>query len=68
MDIHETKPTAGSTGEVRSRCLVDGCPCQDPRIVSHRRARFFAHLAEAQGETARRVIRVEPGWELPHTA
>ena len=49
-------------------CLVAGCTCKDARIVSSRRARFFADLARAHGETAMRVIRPEPGWTLPTTA
>jgi len=54
-------PTAhGSKG-----CLVDGCPCKDARIVSTRRARFFARIAIQRGETAQRVIAPEPGWQLP---
>jgi hypothetical protein len=51
----------------RSRCLIEGCPCRDPRIVSMRRARFYAHLAQVTGETGLRVIHPEPGWELPHS-
>lgn len=46
-------------------CLVAGCPCKDPRIVSTRRARFFAAVARFRGETADRVVRPEPGWTLP---
>jgi len=46
-------------------CLVAGCPCKDPRIVSHRRAAFFAALAERQGETADRLIAPDPAWRLP---
>lgn len=65
MDTNETTTRSGPEREPRSACLVAGCPCRDARIVSHRRARFFAHLAESHGETARRVIRPEPGWELP---
>lgn len=65
MDIHETTTRTGPGGEARSGCLVAGCPCRDPRILSHRRARFHAHLARLNGETARRVIRPEPGWEVP---
>jgi len=49
-------------------CLLSGCTCKDARIVSSRRARFFADLAKAQGETALRVIRPEPGWTLPTSA
>jgi hypothetical protein len=67
MDTNESTTRIGQEREARSRCLVDGCPCQDARIVSHRRARFFAHLAETNGETASRLIRPEPGWELPRT-
>ena len=26
-------------------CLIDGCTCKDARIVSHRRAAFFAAVA-----------------------
>jgi len=49
----------------RTGCLVEGCPCKDPLILSHRRARFYVQLAPINGETSRRVIRPEPGWELP---
>lgn len=65
MDTNETTTTTGQGRETRSGCLVAGCPCRDARIVSHRRARFFAHLAVVNGETAKRVIRPEPGWEIP---
>ena len=68
MDANETTMSTGPGREARSGCLVEGCPCRDARIVSHRRARFFAHLAEVNGETAQRVIRPQPGWELPRTA
>ena len=68
MDIDEVTRKPRSDHVIRSGCLAEGCPCQDARIVSHRRARFFAHLAEAHGETAKRVVRPEPGWELPHSA
>jgi len=46
-------------------CLVDGCTCKDARIVSHRRAAFFAAIARRTGETADRVIAPEPAWRLP---
>ena len=46
-------------------CLVDGCPCRDARIVSHRRAAFFAFLARHAGETADRVILPDPEWIIP---
>ena len=68
MDANEANMSTAPEREVRSGCLVEGCACRDARIVSPRRARFFAHLAEVNGETAQRVIRPERGWELPRTA
>lgn len=50
-----------STGS-RLGCLVDGCPCKDARIVSRRRAAFFAAVARHAGETADRVIAPDPDW------
>ena len=46
-------------------CLVAGCPCKDPRIVSHHRAAFFAAVARAHGETANRTVAAEAGWQIP---
>ncbi|HEX5824678.1 MAG TPA: hypothetical protein VFY18_09500 [Candidatus Limnocylindrales bacterium] len=46
-------------------CLVAGCPCKDARILSHRRAAFFAAFARRSGETADRIIAVDPAWQLP---
>jgi hypothetical protein len=46
-------------------CLVAGCTCKDARIVSIRRAAFFAAVARQTGETADRVIASEPSWRLP---
>lgn len=46
-------------------CLVAGCPCKDPRIVSHRRVAFFAAIARERGETADRTIDPDPEWRLP---
>jgi hypothetical protein len=46
-------------------CLVGGCTCKDARIVSIRRAAFFAAVARQTGETADRVIASEPSWRLP---
>jgi hypothetical protein len=55
-----------STSESRrGRCLAEGCPCRDARILLRRRATFFADLAARRGETANRVIAPEPGWILP---
>jgi len=67
MDINEIRTKPGAGHESRSGCLADGCPCKDARIVSRRRARFFAHLAETHGETANRVLLPEPDWELPRS-
>lgn len=49
----------------RGACLVSGCPCKDSRIVSSRRAGFFAALARRSGQTADRVIDGEPEWRIP---
>ena len=48
-------------------CLVDGCTCKDARIVSHRRAAFFAAVARQTGQTADRNIAVDPDWRIPTT-
>ena len=58
----------GTASRAPVGCLVAGCTCKDARIVSSRRARFFADLARAKGETAKRVIRPEPGWTIPTSA
>jgi hypothetical protein len=59
--------TTTSTETVPSRraCLVDGCSCKDARIISHRRVAYFASQAIANGETANRIVAVEPDWRLP---
>ena len=67
MDTDETRNATHGAASA-PRCLVEGCQCRDPRIVSQRRARFFAHMAAMNGETARRMIRPEPGWQLPRPA
>jgi hypothetical protein len=46
-------------------CLVAGCTCKDARIVSFRRAAFFAAVARQGGETADRLVAPEAGWRLP---
>ena len=46
-------------------CLVEGCPCKDARIVSSRRASFFACVARSRGETADRQIAADDDWRLP---
>jgi hypothetical protein len=57
--------TTGLSQAVARSCRAAGCSCQDSRIVSHRRAAFFATIARANGETADRQIAPEPGWRLP---
>ena len=65
MDTNEIKPESRPEQAHRAHCLVAGCPCRDARIVSQRRARFFAHLAVTNGQTAGRVVLPEPGWTIP---
>ncbi len=50
---------------VKGSCRQDGCTCQDARIVSFRRAGFFAVIARKNGETADRQIAPEAGWRIP---
>ena len=45
-------------------CLVEGCPCKDARIVSRRRAAFFATLAREHGETADRSVAPDAEWRI----
>lgn len=54
-----------STATAPVACLAAGCPCKDVRIVSHRRAAFFASVARRRGETADRHIDADPTWRLP---
>jgi hypothetical protein len=49
----------------RKACLTAGCSCKDARIVSYRRAAFYATVARGSGETADRVVPAEPGWRIP---
>jgi hypothetical protein len=46
-------------------CTATGCTCEDLRIVSPRRAKFYAHQAASRGQTAHRVIAADPDWCLP---
>ena len=46
-------------------CLVAGCTCKDARIVSHRRAAFYAAVARRTGETAHRIVAAQDGWRIP---
>ena len=63
MDTQQVTFHAGDRG-VRG-CLVDGCSCKDARIVSQRRAAFFAAWARDHGETANRSVAPEAGWRIP---
>lgn len=63
MDSQQVSHQAVDPG--RRGCLVEGCPCKDARIVSKRRAAFFADLARQHGETANRTVRPELGWQIP---
>jgi hypothetical protein len=71
MDIQWDRPRAIDP-RVRPACLVPGCPCKDARIISYRRAAFYAVWAKDHGETADRVIVPDPTWSLllgrPRTA
>ena len=60
--------TTGRSQTSTRSCRTDGCPCQDSRIVSHRRAAFFAAVARANGETAQRRVAPERGWRMPAEA
>ena len=68
MDTNDLITSHGSKGAPRSGCLAEGCPCRDARIVSHRRAKFFAHIALVNGETAQRVVPAEPDWSISSSA
>jgi hypothetical protein len=48
----------------RRPCLVDGCSCKDARIVSRRRAAYFAARARLTGQTADRIVAREPEWSI----
>jgi hypothetical protein len=62
-EIVETTNTPARKG-----CLTAGCSCKDARIVSYRRAAFYATVARSSGETADRVIPAESGWRIPAVA
>jgi hypothetical protein len=64
MDIQHVEPRRSIEQRVRSVCLVEGCPCKDARIVSQRRAAFFAAWAVANGETADRVVPADLSWRI----
>ena len=63
MDSQQVMHHAGDRG--RRGCLVEGCSCKDARIVSQRRAAFFAAWARDHGETADRLIVPDLEWRIP---
>jgi hypothetical protein len=48
----------------RQPCLNAGCSCKDARIVSRRKAAYFAARAQATGQTADRVVAPQRGWRI----
>ena len=55
-----------TTAPRRRACLVDGCACKDARILSTRRAAYFASVAASRGQTAeRRIAADDDTWRLP---
>ena len=46
----------GDRPAVRPACLVPGCPCSDPRIISSRRACVLRPPGKEHGETADRIV------------
>ncbi|MFL5751077.1 MAG: hypothetical protein ACJ767_10730 [Chloroflexota bacterium] len=63
QDVTDTTATTASSA--RRACIVEGCACKDARIVSTRRASYFASVARARGETANRVVAADASWALP---
>ena len=59
------EPTITETQPSRRTCLVDRCSCKDARIISTRRAAYFASQAMANGETADRILPADADWRLP---
>lgn len=64
MEREQVERPAVSHRAASGACLVAGCPCKDARIVSHRRAAFFAAWARDHGETADRVVLPDPAWNI----
>ena len=55
-----------TTAPRRRACLVEGCHCKDARILSTRRAAYFASVAASRGQTAeRRIAADDDTWRLP---
>jgi hypothetical protein len=64
MDTRQLDRHPATDQPGRRACLVAGCPCKDARIVSHRRAAFFASWATSHRETADRVVAADPDWRF----
>jgi hypothetical protein len=64
MDRQQVERHGATDRPARRACLVAGCTCKDARIVSQRRAAFFAAWARDHGETANRVVDPDPTWRL----
>ena len=64
MGSQEVDRQQANDQSVRPACLVPGCTCKDARIVSQRRAAFFAAWAKDHGETADRRVEPDPSWPL----
>jgi hypothetical protein len=62
---NSTETTETIAPATRRACLVEGCTCKDARILSLRRASYFASIARSRGETAGRVIAADDDWLLP---
>lgn len=67
MNGHDDSTTT-NTEPMGRACLVAGCACKDARIVSPRRAAYFAVMARSRGETANRIIGADHEWRLPSAA
>ena len=59
--------TTSQETTVKRSCRQEGCTCQGARIVSLRRAAFFAVVARKNGETADRQIAPRPDGASPPT-
>ena len=64
MDSQQTERYVATDRPARRACLVDGCTCKDARIMSHRRAAFFAAWAKDHGETANWTVEPDPTWSF----
>jgi hypothetical protein len=64
MGSQEVDRRQADVPPARPACLVPGCTCKDARIVSTRRAAFFAAWAKDHGETADRMVMPDPAWPL----